>query len=70
MLKIGGGAAGARPAPRRVSRPARRRLRALARACACGCARECHEHYRPGSDCGRCGGAACPAFRAAARGRG
>jgi hypothetical protein len=32
--------------------------------CACGHAREAHEHYRPGTDCGVCGATACSAYRA------
>ena len=37
-----------------------------ARACApcvCGHARDAHEHYRSGSDCGICGAAKCAAYR-------
>lgn len=33
--------------------------------CACGHAREAHEHYRRGSDCGACGSEACARFRPA-----
>ena len=32
--------------------------------CACGHAREAHEHYRPGTDCGVCGATACSSYRA------
>lgn len=39
---------------RRVDPPAR---------CVCGHARDVHEHYRPGSDCGICGAAECAAYR-------
>ena len=31
--------------------------------CACGHAREAHEHYRRGSDCGACGAETCGRFR-------
>lgn len=31
--------------------------------CVCGCSRELHDHYRPGSDCGRCGASTCPGWR-------
>lgn len=31
--------------------------------CACACPPAAHEHLRPGSDCGRCGPAACPRYR-------
>lgn len=31
--------------------------------CACGHAREAHEHYRRGSDCGACGAQVCGRFR-------
>jgi hypothetical protein len=31
--------------------------------CACGHARQMHQHYRPGTDCGTCGAAVCPKFR-------
>lgn len=37
------------------------------RTCVCGHARETHEHFRPGSDCGACGSAICPSFRPAPR---
>jgi hypothetical protein len=30
--------------------------------CACGHAKEAHEHYRRGSDCGVCGAAACDEY--------
>jgi hypothetical protein len=33
--------------------------------CECGHPAEMHEHYRPGTDCGECGSALCPEFRAA-----
>lgn len=39
----------------------------LGGACACTCPRAAHEHFRAGSDCGRCGKAACPAYRPARR---
>ncbi|WP_433288992.1 hypothetical protein ACQPZQ_37585 [Pseudonocardia sp. CA-142604] len=32
--------------------------------CTCGHAREAHEHYRPGTDCGVCGATGCSAYRA------
>ena len=36
---------------------------APARGCGrCGCSRDLHEHYRPGTDCGRCSAATCPRF--------
>ena len=35
----------------------------LANVCVCGHAREIHEHFRQGSDCGACGGERCPRFR-------
>lgn len=28
----------------------------------CGCPEEAHEHYRAGTDCGRCGRDKCPNF--------
>ncbi len=31
--------------------------------CTCGHSMAAHEHYRPGSDCGTCGRAACGEFR-------
>lgn len=31
--------------------------------CACGHAREAHEHYRRGSDCGVCGSVECAEYR-------
>ena len=34
--------------------------------CLCGHAREAHEHYRRGSDCGVCGRDVCGKFRPAA----
>jgi hypothetical protein len=33
--------------------------------CQCGHAKEAHEHYRPGRDCGICGADVCAAYRAA-----
>ena len=33
--------------------------------CMCGHGQEAHEHYRPGSDCGACGRAACGEYRPA-----
>lgn len=33
--------------------------------CLCGHGAESHEHYRPGSDCGACGRAACGEYRPA-----
>ena len=42
------------PAPRTVVDP-----------CVCGHAKEAHEHYRQGTDCGACGATACAAFRPA-----
>lgn len=33
--------------------------------CLCGHGMEVHEHFRPGSDCGVCGRAACAGFRPA-----
>lgn len=35
----------------------------VAAPCACGHAKDAHDHYRPGSDCGACGAAACAEFR-------
>jgi hypothetical protein len=35
--------------------------------CRCGHDAQAHEHYRPGSDCGACGAAACARFRAQGR---
>ena len=32
-------------------------------ACRCGHDHAEHRHWRPGSDCGRCGSGACTAFR-------
>lgn len=34
--------------------------------CVCGHAKEAHEHYRQGTDCGACGATACAAFRPSA----
>ena len=31
--------------------------------CVCGHAREAHEHYRPGHDCGACGARGCADYR-------
>jgi len=31
--------------------------------CRCGCIAELHDHYRPGTDCGRCGNAVCEVYR-------
>jgi hypothetical protein len=31
--------------------------------CLCGHAREAHEHFRPGHDCGACGAEGCATFR-------
>ena len=39
--------------------------RALTQVCVCTCTRLRHEHLRPGSDCSRCGKAACRDFRRA-----
>lgn len=36
---------------------------APATSCVCGHEAPAHEHWRRGSDCGLCGGAACPSFR-------
>jgi hypothetical protein len=33
--------------------------------CRCGHAKEAHEHYRPGRDCGICGADVCAAYQAA-----
>jgi bacterioferritin-associated ferredoxin len=33
--------------------------------CRCGHAAQFHEHYRDGSDCGKCGRTACAGFRPA-----
>ena len=33
--------------------------------CVCGHAREAHEHYRPGRDCGACGAHYCADYRRA-----
>jgi hypothetical protein len=35
------------------------------RTCECGHVHDTHEHYRSGVDCGECGAAVCPSFRAA-----
>jgi hypothetical protein len=34
-------------------------------SCICGHAREAHEHYRPGRDCGACGAHDCADYRRA-----
>ncbi|GAA1284249.1 hypothetical protein GCM10009609_56520 [Pseudonocardia aurantiaca] len=39
--------------------------RTIVDPCVCGHAKEAHEHYRQGSDCGACGATACAAFRPA-----
>jgi hypothetical protein len=31
--------------------------------CRCGCTRDAHDHYRAGTDCGRCGAMICPSWR-------
>ena len=36
---------------------------AVVAPCVCGHARQAHEHYRRGTDCGACGVGACPGFR-------
>jgi len=41
----------------------RAQVRAMAARCRCTCPRSAHDHYRPGTDCGRCGRAVCPGFR-------
>jgi hypothetical protein len=33
--------------------------------CVCGHARDAHEHYRPGRDCGACGAHDCADYRRA-----
>jgi hypothetical protein len=35
--------------------------------CMCGHAKDAHEHYRAGDDCGVCGATACSTFRPAVR---
>jgi hypothetical protein len=35
----------------------------VVKPCACGHAKDAHEHYRPGTDCGVCGAASCEEFR-------
>jgi hypothetical protein len=35
----------------------------VVKPCACGHAKDAHEHYRPGSDCGACGAAECEEYR-------
>lgn len=35
----------------------------ILRPCSCGCPALVHEHYRAGSDCGRCGPSLCPRYR-------
>jgi len=37
--------------------------RAARARCLCGHERAAHEHWRPGSDCGACGAAACCVYR-------
>jgi hypothetical protein len=38
--------------------------KAIVEPCVCGHAREAHEHYRRGTDCGACGAQECGSFRA------
>jgi hypothetical protein len=52
---------------RRALRRLRRDLGDLDEVCKCSCIRNAHRHWRAGSDCGRCGRAACRAFRPARR---
>lgn len=40
-------------------------LRPRPTLCLCGHNPDMHEHYRAGSDCGKCGKVNCPRFRAA-----
>jgi hypothetical protein len=39
--------------------------RTVVHPCTCGHSEAAHEHYRPGSDCGACGRAACGEYRPA-----
>ena len=54
-----------RTAPVEPPRPPERP--AVVDPCTCGHAREAHEHYRAGADCGVCGADMCAAFRPAER---
>jgi hypothetical protein len=45
--------------------PAPPAQRTVVDPCTCGHGLEAHEHYRPGSDCGACGRAACGEYRPA-----
>ncbi|WP_219414389.1 hypothetical protein [Pseudonocardia nigra] len=57
--------AGEPAAPSTPSTPPAQPVRpTVVEPCACGHAREAHEHYRPGSDCGVCGAESCAEFRA------
>ncbi|HYH30032.1 MAG TPA: hypothetical protein VD903_06570 [Pseudonocardia sp.] len=49
--------------PLPVQPPAPPAQRTVVEPCTCGHGRAAHEHYRPGSDCGTCGRAACAEFR-------
>ena len=46
---------------------ARRGLRQGRQCGRCCCPADHHEHYRPGTDCGRCGARRCPRYRPAPR---
>ena len=37
--------------------------RTVIEPCVCGHARDAHEHYRPGRDCGSCGARHCAEYR-------
>jgi hypothetical protein len=39
--------------------------KAVVEPCVCGHARDAHQHYRPGSDCGACGARDCADYRRA-----
>ena len=52
----------AEPAPAPTA-PVPAEVAAPATSCLCGHEVSAHEHWRRGSDCGICGGSACPSFR-------
>ena len=53
------------PAQRQAPGTPSVRPKAVLDPCLCGHAREAHEHYRPGRDCGACGAHDCADYRRA-----